>query len=110
MITIGYIIYLILSLSFLILALKPRSEPTNILTPPFLIVVGLLISIAITFFLFIIATRLTKEEILKYYSLNYYSNIILNLIFSLAFILVRHQIYNPPPESQHVDFTNPYDR
>ena len=108
--TIGYVIHIILSLYFLMLTLKPLSEPSNIFTPIFLIVVGLLISIASTFFLFIIEPKLSEAEIHQYWSLNYYSTIISNIIFCAAFTMSRYQKKIPPPESQHVDFTNPYDR
>jgi len=108
--TIGYVIYLILSLCYLIIALKPTSEPTNIFTPIFLIVLGLLISIASTFFLFIIASRLSKEEVHQYWSLNYYSNIVSNIIFSIAFFKSRNKRKNQPPENHLVDFTIPNDR
>jgi hypothetical protein len=47
----------------------------------------------------------------EYWSINHVSNIITNLIFSVAFFLNRYQKKNPFPEKAAVDFTSfPDDR
>ncbi len=46
----------------------------------------------------------------KYWSISSYSNILMNLIFSSAFILFYNQQKPKPPESHSVDFTSPNDR
>jgi drug/metabolite transporter (DMT)-like permease len=90
--------------------MKPSTEPVSIFTPVFLIVIALLIYVASTLFLFIIASRLTEKEMDHYWFINSYSNILVSSIFSAAFILVRYQKKQPPPESHSVDFTFPNDR
>ena len=46
----------------------------------------------------------------KYWSLNHYSLILMNLIISSAFIISRYQQKSKPPESHTVDFTSRNDR
>jgi ABC-type Na+ efflux pump permease subunit len=76
-------------LDYFIVVLKPSMEPAPLLTPVFVIVVGLLLYLSSTFFLFVIASRLPVEEMQKYWSINSYSNILTNLIISFAFLLSK---------------------
>jgi hypothetical protein len=87
------------------------AEPLNLFSPVFLIVIALLLYVASTLFLYIIAGHLAVKEREKYWSINNVSNILTNLIFSVAFILFRFQNKNPFPENAAVDFTRfPDDR
>jgi hypothetical protein len=87
--SIGSVILLVMILDYFIVVLKPSIEPVPLFTPVFVIVVGLLLYLASTFFLFVIASRLSSEEMLKYWSINSYSNILTNLIISFAFLLSK---------------------
>jgi hypothetical protein len=107
---INSVVILILSLSYFMYIMKPSTEPVNLLTPVFLIVIALLLYVASTLFLFIIASRLSQQEMKHYWIINSFSNILLSLLFSAAFILVRYQKKSPPPENRYVDFTSPNDR
>ena len=83
----------------------------DILSPLFLIVIALLLYVACTLFLFIIANKLSAKEMAKYWgSITVYNNILTNLLFSAAFLLYRFQHKNPPSERHTVDFTSPNDR
>lgn len=108
--SIGSVIILILSLSFIIASLGPSSIPVDVFTPIFLIVVGILFYVSSTLFLYLIANNLSNDEMQKYWRINDYSNILTNVIFSSAFLLYRFQHKNPTPESHSVDFTSPNDR
>jgi hypothetical protein len=91
--------------------MKLTAEPTTLFSPTFLIVIALLLYVASTLFLYIIAGQLAEKEREKYWSINNVSNIITNLIFSVAFFLNRYQKKNPFPENAAVDFTSfPDDR
>jgi hypothetical protein len=105
--TIESVILLILSLYYLLNSLKLTVEPHNIFTPHFFIIMGVLLYIASTFFLFIIANQLSVNEMNKYWSINHYSNILTNLVFSFAFYLFRYQKKSSPAENNYVDFTFP---
>jgi uncharacterized membrane protein len=107
---IGSVILLILALCYLIDILKPTDVPVSIFTPVFLIVIALLLNISSTLFLTIIANRLTVNEMEKYWSINHYSSIIMNILYSSAFVLFSYQQKSKPPESHTVDFTSPNDR
>ena len=108
--SIGSVIILILSLSYIIASLGPSSIPVDVFTPVFLIVVGILFYVASTLFLYLIANNLSNDEMQKYWRINDYSNILTNVIFSSAFLLYRFQHKNPTHESHSVDFTSPNDR
>jgi drug/metabolite transporter (DMT)-like permease len=99
-----------LSLSYILNIMKPTTEPVKIFTPVFLIVVGLLLFVSSTLFLFIIANRLSEKEMNQYWSINYYANILVSFIFSAAFLLFYFQQKSKSPESQSVDYTSPNDR
>lgn len=102
---------LFLSLTFFVIAMKPSQEPVNLFSPIFLIVIALLLYVASTLFLYIIANRLTTKEMEQYWGINHVSNILTNLIFAAAFLLYRFQKNNPIPEKTAVDFTRiPDDR
>jgi uncharacterized membrane protein YeiB len=97
-----------LCLVYIFASMKQNSESLDILNPLFLIVIALLLYVACTLFLFIIANKLSAEEMAKYWrSITVYNNILTNLLFSAAFLLYRFQLKNPPPESHSVDFTSP---
>jgi hypothetical protein len=107
---IGSVVILVLSLSYFMYIMKPTTEPVNIFTPVFLIVIALLLYVASTLFLFIIAGRLSQEEMKHYWIILSLTNILVSLIFSTAFLLVRFQKKSSPPENRIVDFTSPNDR
>jgi hypothetical protein len=90
--------------------MKPTSEPISIFTPALLISIAFLISVSSTLFLNIIANKLTISEMEKYWNISNYSNILMNIIFSSAFVLFYFQQKSKPPESHSVDFTRPNDR
>jgi len=90
--------------------MKPTLEPISIFTPAFLISIAFLISVSSTLFLNIIANKLTISEMEKYWNISNYSNILMNIIFSSAFVLFYIQQKSKPPESHSVDFTSPNDR
>lgn len=107
----GSVIILTLSLCFFIIALKPTNIPViNIFTPKFIIVIALLLYVASTLFLYIIANKLSEKEMLQYWSINAYSSILTSLIFSIAFIVFKYQKKSPTLENHTVDFTSPNDR
>jgi hypothetical protein len=91
-------------------SMKQSEEPINIFHPIFLIVIALLINVSSTLFLIIISNHLTINEMEKYWNISNYSNILMNLIYSSAFILFYNQHKPKPPESNFVDFTSPNDR
>jgi nicotinamide riboside transporter PnuC len=102
---------IILCVTFFAISMKLSAESLNLFSPVFLIVVALLLYVASTLFLYIIASRLSAKEMREYWSINHVSNIITNLIFSVAFFLNRYQKKNPFPEKAAVDFTSfPDDR
>jgi hypothetical protein len=101
---------LLLSLSYFLILLRPTTEPVNIFNSVFLIVVGLLLYVSSTLFLYILVNSLTEKEMGKYWSINSYGNILVSIIFSIAFSLVRFERKNIPPENHYVDFTSPEDR
>ena len=105
------VVILILSLCYLLNIMKPTSEPVSIFTPVFLIVIGLVLFVSSTLFLFIIANNLSQKEMYKYWSINDLSNILTSLIFSAAFLLFYSQHKTSlPHENHYVDFTSPEDR
>ena len=107
----GSVIILILSLCFFIIALKPTAIPVeNIFTPIFIIVVALLLYVASTLFLYIIANKLSEKEMVQYWSINAYSSILTSLIFTIAFIVFKYQKKSLTPENHTVDYTSPNDR
>ena len=91
--------------------MRNTNTTTNFYSPVFLIVIALLLYVASTLFLYIIASQLTEKEMEQYWSINHISNILTNLIFSIAFISFHFQRKNPSPENASVDFTRfPDDR
>lgn len=107
---VGSVIILVLSICYFLNYLKPTSEAVSIFTPQFLIVIALLLNVSCTLFLDLITNRLTINELAKYWSINSYANILMNLIISSAFILFYNQHKPKPTESNFVDFTSPNDR
>jgi hypothetical protein len=96
-----------LCLVYIFSSMKQNSESLDILNPLFLIVIALLLYVACTLFLFIIANKLSPQEMAKYWGgITVYNNILTNLLFSASFLLYRFQHKNPPPESHSVDFTS----
>jgi hypothetical protein len=91
--------------------MKNTQEIVNFFSPIFLIVIALLLYVASTLFLYVIASRLTTKEMEQYWSINHISNILTNLIFSAAFILHHFQNKPSPLKNHPVDFTRfPDDR
>lgn len=91
--------------------MRITAETMHFFSPIFLIVVALLIYVASTLFLYVIASRLSDKEMEQYWIINHIVNILMNLIFSATFILNRPQKKNPFPENADVDFTRlPDDR
>jgi len=91
--------------------MKQSTESVDILNPLFIIVIALLLYVACTLFLFIIANKLSAKEMEEYWGgITIYNNILTNLLFSTAFLLYHFQNKKPPPESRTVDFTSPNDR
>ena len=62
--------------------------------PYFWIVLGILIYMASTLFLFILAGNLSDEEFRKYWIINSISNIISNIIFGIGFLMNRFTVHN----------------
>jgi hypothetical protein len=106
----GSIIILILSIYYLIVAIKPTAEPINIFTPLFLIVLTILLFDTSTLFLYVVADKLTQSEINKYWSINHYTNIITDILYSVAFLMYHFQKRKLTPENRPVDYTSPNDR
>jgi hypothetical protein len=91
--------------------MKLTSESISFFSPFFLIVIALLIYVASTLFLYVVASRLSDKEMEHYWIINHVVNILMNLIFSLAFISFHSQRKNPSTENTPVDFTRlPDDR
>jgi hypothetical protein len=85
--------------------------PGSFFSPIFLIVIALLLYVASTLFLYVIASQLSEKEMEQYWSINHVSNILTNLIFAVAFYLHRYKYKNPSSENVPVDFTRlPDDR
>jgi len=105
------VIILGLCLVYLFTSMKQTPEPVNFLNPLFLIVIALLLYVAFTLFLFIIANQLSEKEMAEYWkNITLYNNILTNLLFSSAFLLYRFQNKSIPTENHTVDFTRPNDR
>ena len=77
--------------------MKPTAEPVNIFTPIFLVVFAILLYVTSTLFLYIIANSLTLTQFDKYWSINYYANILCNLIYSFAFLFIWLPEEEPDP-------------
>jgi hypothetical protein len=108
--SVGSVIILVLSLCYFLNSIKPTIVPTNIFTPQFLIVLALLLNVSSTLFLTIVSNNLTVDEMGKYWNISNYANILMNLIFSSAFVLFYYQHKPKPLENHVVDFTSPDDR
>ena len=105
------VIILVLCLIYLFSSMKHSVETINLINPMFLIVVALLLYVAFTLFLFVIANNLSAKEMAEYWgNITIYNNILTNLLFSTAFLLYRFQNKSSTPENQTVDFTSPNDR
>jgi len=92
------------------IALRPTTDTTNLITPNFLISLALLLYVATTLFLYIVVNRLSQEQLHKYWAINQFANIVVNLIISIAFFISRSQNKSKPPENISVDFTFPNNR
>jgi hypothetical protein len=91
--------------------MRITAQSVSLFSPVFLVVVALIIYVASTLFLYVIASRLSDEEMGQYWSINHIVNILMNVIFSAAFFLNRPQKRNPTLENAAVDFTRfPDDR
>jgi hypothetical protein len=75
----------------------------------FWITAAVLIYLAATLFLFISASYLTSQEMNSYWSINFISNILKNILISIAFILPKYK--SPPPldpDSYNKAFAPPF--
>ncbi len=100
-----------LCLVYLFTGMKQNSESLDILNPLFVIVMAILLYVACTLFLFIIANKLSTKEMNEYWGgITVYSNMLTNFLFSAAFLLFRFQNKSTSPENHTVDFTSPNDR
>jgi len=105
------VIILGLCLVYFFTSISQTSATVSILSPLFLVVIALLLYVACTLFLFIIANKLSAKEMDKYWGgITVYNNLLTNLLFSAAFLLYRFKRKNPIPENHTVDFTSPNDR
>jgi hypothetical protein len=105
------VVILALCLIYFISRMKqPVEDSIDIFNPEFIIVIALLLYVACTLFLFIIANHLSVKEMNDYWIITNYSNILTNILFSTAFILYRSQNKKPTPESHTVDFTSSNER
>ena len=109
---ISEVVILALCLIYFISKMKqPVEDSINIFNPEFLIVIALLLYVACTLFLFIIANHLSVKEMDEYWIITNYSNILTNILFSTAFLLYRYQNKKSPTRESHsVDYTSPNDR
>lgn len=64
----------------------------------FWVTTAVLLYLAATLFLFISAAYLTDAEMSSYWSINFISNILKNILLSIAFILPKHK--SPPPSDR----------
>ncbi len=104
-------IFLVFCIVFFIRTLGRIESEGSVPVPIFLIVAGIMLYVASTFFLFLIASKLSEEQINKYWILNAFSNILTNVIFAIAFILNKFQNKVPNPESHTPDYNGfPNDR
>ena len=71
-------------------------------SPNFWIVIAFMIYTSSTLFLFIISNNLSANEMKKYWSINYISSIVANVIFCIAFLVNRFGSRKPL-------FENPYE-
>jgi hypothetical protein len=104
------VLLLILSLSYFTIVMRPTAVPVTIFNPTLLVVFSILVYLASTTFLYVIANNLTEKQFHKYWSINDFANIICNLIYSFAFILYGYQKKRQSRENQIVDYTSPNDR
>ena len=73
-------------------------------TPQFWMVMAILIFLAGTFFLFVFAANLPKQEADKYWVINHLSNILKNILFSVAIL-----VYGKKPKTPNLQKPNEYD-
>ena len=64
----------------------------------FWVTTAVLLYLAATLFLFISAPYFTEEQMDSYWSINFISNILKNILLSIAFILPKHK--SPPPSDR----------
>jgi hypothetical protein len=64
----------------------------------FWVTTAVLLYLAATLFLFISAPYFTEEQMDSYWCINFISNILKNILLSIAFILPKHK--SPPPSDR----------
>ena len=74
-------------------------------SPNFWVVLGLFIYTSSTLFLFITTSSLSGDEQNKYWIINNISNIISNILFSIAFIANSYKPKNPDPFDDYLNMT-----
>jgi hypothetical protein len=107
---ISQVVILSLCLIYLSINMRKTTVSFDLYDPILIIVVAILLYIASTLFLFVMADRLSENERNKYWIITNFSNILTNLLFSISFYLYRYKKLNPPPENHVVDYTSPNDR
>jgi hypothetical protein len=75
----------------------------------FWVTASVLLYLAATLFLFISAAYLTSKEMESYWSINFISNILKNILLSIAFILPKHKPSSPlDPDPYNKAFAPPF--
>lgn len=74
--------------------------------PNFWIVLGILIFMSATLFLFIIANKLSPQEQTKYWVITRVANIVSNIIFIIGFIRAKYAPTNSTIEKSPLEFSN----
>ena len=98
------VVFVIFSLIYFIRQFSSADIEQTVPIPIFWIVAGIMLSVSFTFFLYLISSRLSEAQKDKYWTLNAVSNILTNVIFSIAFILNKFQKKVPAPESHTPDY------
>lgn len=95
------ILIIIFCVTFFFEQMRDMDVPFVYSSKTFWITVAILVYMSATFFLFVSAEFLTQQERQKYWFINLISNLIKNLLLTIAFIMPNHK---PSPLSER-----PYD-
>ena len=98
------VIFVVSSIGYFIKQFSTVDFDRPVPLPIFWIVAGIMLSFSSTFFLYLISSHLSEAQKDKYWTLNAVSNILTNVIFSIAFILNKFQKKVPAPESHTPDY------
>jgi len=97
---------IVFSLIYLFRQINQPQEHFIFLSPNFWVVLGILIYMSGTLFLFIMASNLSDTELQKYWIIINISNAITNIIFCIAFLVNRFAAPNPSAEKPYKDYNN----